>query len=96
MEVDYQRERIGLSIKVLQTPPVQGSRQAAGSAPRGARPEQRQQQGRGGRQEAPPQAPSRPVSQPSKPSQPSQKLPPPAKQQQPSSLEDLMRKFNRR
>ncbi len=99
MEVDYQRERIGLSIKVLQTPPVQGARQAAGSAPRGARPEPRQQQGREGRQEAP-QAPSRPAAskpaQSSKPAQPSQKLPPPAKQQQPSSLEDLMRKFNRR
>ena len=95
MEVDYQRERIGLSIKVLQAPPAQTSRQAAGSAPRGARPDQRQQQGRGGRPDAPP-APSRPPG-PSKPSGPSGKMPPPAKQQQqPSSIEDLMRKFNRR
>ena len=90
MEVDYQRERIGLSIKVLQTPPAQQARQTAGSASRGARPDQRQQ-GKGGRPEAP-ASPSRPAPAPAKPSG---KMPPPAKQQ-PSSIEDLMRKFNRR
>jgi uncharacterized protein len=60
LEVDYQRERISLSIKVLQTPPTQQPRQAAGSA---GRPESR-------------------------------KMPPPPKAG--PTLDDLMRKFNRR
>ncbi|HEY7216497.1 MAG TPA: Tex family protein [Thermoanaerobaculia bacterium] len=34
LEVDYQRERIGLSIKALQQPPAAPARQAAGSAGR--------------------------------------------------------------
>ncbi|HEX3556350.1 MAG TPA: Tex family protein [Thermoanaerobaculia bacterium] len=38
LEVDYQRERISLSIKALQQPPVEG-RHAAGSAGRGGRPD---------------------------------------------------------
>jgi len=38
LEVDYQRERIGLSIKALQQPPVEG-RHATGSAGRGGRPQ---------------------------------------------------------
>jgi len=38
LEVDHQRERISLSIKALQQPPVEG-RNAAGSASRGGRPE---------------------------------------------------------
>ncbi|HSS78708.1 MAG TPA: Tex family protein [Thermoanaerobaculia bacterium] len=38
LEVDHQRERISLSIKALQQPPVEG-RQATGSAGRGARPD---------------------------------------------------------
>ncbi|HTG34179.1 MAG TPA: Tex family protein [Thermoanaerobaculia bacterium] len=38
LEVDYQRERISLSIKALQQPPAEG-RQAAGSAGRGGRPD---------------------------------------------------------
>jgi protein Tex len=37
LEVDYQRERIGLSIKALQQPPAAPARQAAGSAGRGSR-----------------------------------------------------------
>jgi protein Tex len=37
LEVDYQRERISLSIKALQQPPVEG-RHATGSAGRGGRP----------------------------------------------------------
>jgi uncharacterized protein len=38
LEVDYQRERISLSIKALQQPPVEG-RHAAGSTGRGGRPD---------------------------------------------------------
>jgi len=38
LEVDYQRERISLSIKALQQPPAEG-RQATGSAGRGGRPD---------------------------------------------------------
>ncbi len=60
LEVDHQRERISLSIKVLQSPPTQQPRQAAGSA---ARPDSR-------------------------------KTPPPPKPG--PSVNDLMRKFNRR
>ncbi|HEX4960503.1 MAG TPA: Tex family protein [Thermoanaerobaculia bacterium] len=48
LEVDYQRERIGLSIKALQQPPVEG-RQATGSAGRGGRPDQRNVPGGGGK-----------------------------------------------
>jgi uncharacterized protein len=60
LEVDYQRERISLSIKVLQPPPVQQPRQAAGSS---SRPETR-------------------------------RMPPPPKPG--PTVDDLMRKFNRR
>jgi uncharacterized protein len=60
LEVDYQRERISLSIKVLQQPPAQQPRQAAGSA---ARPD------------------SRKVPAPPKPG---------------PTVDDLLRKFNRR
>jgi uncharacterized protein len=38
LEVDYQRERISLSIKILQAPPTDTGRQAAGSAGRGRPP----------------------------------------------------------
>jgi uncharacterized protein len=61
LEVDRERERIGLSIKALQTPPATG-RQATGSAAKGGRP-----------------APPPPKPKPAGP-----------------SVEDLMRKFNRR
>jgi uncharacterized protein len=56
LEVDYQRERISLSIKVLQTPPAQQPRQAVGN--------------------------------------PARKMPPPPKPG--PTMDDLMRKFNRR
>ncbi|HEX3127766.1 MAG TPA: Tex family protein [Thermoanaerobaculia bacterium] len=65
LEVDYQRERISLSIKALQQPPAQSPRQATGNAANTAR---------GGR--------------------PLAKTPPPPKPA--ASVEDLMRKFNRR
>jgi uncharacterized protein len=58
LEVDYQRERISLSIKALQQPPAVPARQAAGSAGRAGRP-------------------------PAKPPKPE------------TTVEDLMRKFNR-
>jgi ribosomal protein S1 len=38
LEVDYQRERIGLSIKALQPVPAQPARNAAGSVSRQAPP----------------------------------------------------------
>ncbi|HEX9943722.1 MAG TPA: Tex family protein [Thermoanaerobaculia bacterium] len=38
LDVDYERERISLSIKALQQPPAVPARQAAGSAGRGGRP----------------------------------------------------------
>jgi hypothetical protein len=71
LEVDYQRERIGLSIKALQQPPAEG-RQATGSAGRGPRPDRNAPppQGGGGR---PPVNPQKPAT----------------------SVEDLMKKFNR-
>ncbi|HET9226802.1 MAG TPA: Tex family protein, partial [Thermoanaerobaculia bacterium] len=56
LEIDYQRERISLSIKALQPPPTQQPRQAAGNAAR--------------------------------------RMPPPPKPT--STVDDLMRKFNRR
>jgi uncharacterized protein len=63
LEVDYQRERISLSIKALQQPPaVSPGRQAAGNAARGGR-------------------------------SPAKTLPPPKPA---TSVEDLMKKFNRR
>ncbi|HKI00757.1 MAG TPA: Tex family protein [Thermoanaerobaculia bacterium] len=85
LEVDYQRERISLSIKALQQPPAEG-RQATGSAGRGGRPE------RGGPER--PGSGARPPG-PGKPQQskPQPKPQPPAKQG--ASLEDLMKKFNR-
>jgi protein Tex len=39
LDVDYQRERISLSIKALQSPPAAPPRQATGSAGRGPRPD---------------------------------------------------------
>jgi hypothetical protein len=60
--VDYQRERISLSIKALQQPPAVSPRQTTGNAARGGRPPA--------------------------------KTPPPPKPA--ASVEDLMRKFNRR
>jgi uncharacterized protein len=90
LEVDYQRERIGLSIKALQQPPAVSpavARQSTGSAARGAR-----EGGRSERPAAPPSArqpAARPVAKTPPP-------PPPPKQGGPASLEDLMRKFNRR
>jgi uncharacterized protein len=74
LEVDYQRERISLSIKALQQPPAEG-RQAAGSA------------GRGGRPDRP--APSAAKGGGNRPPAPK----PAAKPQ--TSLDDLMKKFNR-
>src|SRR6185436_11705062 len=71
LEVDYQRERIGLSIKALQQQPAAPARQATGSA--GA--------SRGG-------------GRPERPPAPERKTPPTPKPE--STLEDLMRKFNRR
>jgi len=62
LEVDYQRERIGLSIKALQQPPTE-SRPATGSAGRGGRPD------RG--------------------------TPPPPPPKKTTSVDDLVRKFNR-
>lgn len=66
LEVDYQRERISLSIKALQQPPAQSPRQATGNPANTAR---------GGR--------------------PPAKTPPPPPKPA-TSVEDLMRKFNRR
>ncbi len=56
LEVDYQRERIGLSIKALQQPPVEG-RQSTGSASRGGRPDQNAPTG-GGKGARPPAKPA--------------------------------------
>jgi protein Tex len=80
LEVDYQRERISLSIKALQQPPVEG-RHATGSAGRGGRPDRPAPDGgsKGGR------PPAKPAPKPTP--QPAAK---PA-----ATLEDLMRKFNR-
>ncbi|MES1242977.1 MAG: Tex family protein [Acidobacteriota bacterium] len=66
LEVDYQRERISLSIKALQQPPVESPRHSTGNAARGGRP---------------------PAKTPP---------PPPAQKKPAASVEDLMRKFNRR
>ena len=55
LEVDYQRERIGLSIKALQQPPAEG-RPATGSAGRSGRPDRNAQAPQGG---------SRPPAKPS-------------------------------
>jgi uncharacterized protein len=62
LEVDYQRERIGLSIKALQQPPAEG-RPATGSAARGNRPDRNVPQGGQG-----PRPPMKPQPQPPKPS----------------------------
>jgi len=61
LEVDHQRERISLSIKALQQPPVEG-RQATGSAGRGGRPD-RSAPGAGGQGNRPPAKPA-PVPKP--------------------------------
>ena len=87
MEVDRERERIGLSIKALETP-AQASRppqrpgaagRPAGPAQQGARPDPRP----ANRPDGPPQG--RPEPKPAQ--KPAQK---------PATLDDLMRKFNRR
>lgn len=57
LEVDYQRERISLSIKVLQQPPAEG-RPATGSAARGNRPDKNVPQG--GKGARPPMKPQPP------------------------------------
>ncbi len=56
MEVDHERERIGLSIKALQQPPVEG-RHATGSAGRGGRPDRNVPSG-GGKGARPPAKPA--------------------------------------
>jgi protein Tex len=76
LEVDRERERIGLSIKALQTPDANPGRPATGSAgqgrgPRPERPDRPERPGKGG-----------PPPKPPKPAAP--------------SVDDLMRKFNRR
>jgi uncharacterized protein len=79
LEVDYQRERISLSIKALQQPPVEG-RHATGSAGRGGRPDRPSGPvgGGGGKGVRPPAQPApKPAAKPT------------------ATLEDLMRKFNR-
>ena len=55
LEVDYQRERISLSIKALQQPPAEG-RPATGSAGRSGRPDRNAQAPQGGNR--PPAKPS--------------------------------------
>ncbi|MFL6233927.1 MAG: Tex family protein [Thermoanaerobaculia bacterium] len=47
LEIDYQRERISLSIKALQQPPAEG-RHATGSAGRAGRPDRNTQASQGG------------------------------------------------
>jgi uncharacterized protein len=88
LEVDYQRERISLSIKALQQPPAvsaAAARQSTGNAARGgARPE---------RPSGPPPA-RQPAARPAPGG--AKTPPPPPRQQGPASLEDLMKKFNRR
>jgi uncharacterized protein len=93
LEVDKQRERIGLSIKALLAPPASG-RPSTGSADRGGRPGQ---QG-GGRPAGAPSGPERPnqnrPNQQNRPNRPDQNQ----QQQRPkqgATLEDLMKKFNR-
>jgi protein Tex len=91
LEVDYQRERISLSIKALQQPPAVSAataRQSTGSpantARAGVRPER----------PAVPQPPRQPAARPVAGG--AKTPPPPPKPQGPASLEDLMKKFNRR
>jgi len=62
LEVDHQRERISLSIKALQQPPVEG-RHATGSAGRGGRPD-RTATGGGGQGNRPPAKPAPPKPAP--------------------------------
>lgn len=77
LEVDYQRERISLSIKALQQPPVEG-RHATGSAGRGGRPDRPGGgPGGGGGGKGGGRPPAKPAPKPA------------------STVEDLMRKFNR-
>ncbi|HYH45680.1 MAG TPA: S1 RNA-binding domain-containing protein, partial [Thermoanaerobaculia bacterium] len=94
MEVDRERERIALSIKALETP-VQASRppqrtgspgRAAGDARTAPRQDPRPEPGRGA-------APSRPANKPAP--RPEPRAPQKAAPEKPT-LDDLMRKFNRR
>jgi protein Tex len=62
LEVDHQRERISLSIKALQQPPVEG-RHATSSAGRGGRPD-RPAPGGGGQGNRPPAKPAPPKPAP--------------------------------
>ncbi len=108
MEVDYQRERIGLSIKALQQPPAVSAavaRQASGSAGRGGgpRPERGPSPSSSSapRSSGPAQA-GRPAPRPAsaggggKASSAPPTSPTSSTKQGPASLEDLMNKFNRR
>jgi uncharacterized protein len=91
LEVDYQRERISLSIKALQQPPAVSAaagRQSTGNAARGARGGERPER------PAVPQPARPPAARPAAGG--ARTPPPPPKQQGPASLEDLMNKFNRR
>jgi uncharacterized protein len=91
LEVDKQRERIGLSIKALLAPPATG-RPSTGSATRGGRPDQ---QG-GGRPEGGSSGPGRPQqNRPNQPNRPNQNRPQQNQPKQGATLEDLMKKFNR-
>jgi uncharacterized protein len=83
LEVDHQRERISLSIKALQQPPVEG-RHATGSAGRGGRPDRPGGPGGGGGGQG-----NRP------PAKPAPKPAPQPAAKPAATLEDLMRKFNR-
>jgi uncharacterized protein len=85
LEVDRQRERIGLSIKALLPPPTDTGRPAAGSAARG--PGRQDRNDPGGRVPRGPQGPgpNRPAPRPA-----------PAKPEPPKpTIDDLMRKFKR-
>ena len=80
MEIDVQRERIGLSIKALQQPPAEG-RHATGSA---GRPSPNKRPDRG--------APNAPAGNRPPAARPQPPRPQPKPQ---ASLDDLMKKFNR-
>jgi uncharacterized protein len=92
LEVDKQRERIGLSIKALLAPPATG-RPSTGSADRGGRPGQ---QG-GGRPAGAPSGPERPNQNQNRSNQnrPNQNQQQAQRPKQGATLEDLMKKFNR-
>jgi len=79
LEVDRQRERIGLSIKALLPPPTDTGRPAAGSAARGP--------GRSDRNERGPKGPQGPG--------PGRPAPKPAPVKPAATVEDLLKKFKR-